>query len=215
MKRYDAVIFDLDGTLLDTLEDLTDSLNFILKQHGLPEKTLVEVRDLVGNGASRLIKSAIPAQPDSCLFDSCLKGFKAHYEGNAENKTRPYPGITTLVRSLFADGYRLAVVSNKPDAVANKLIRKWFGAYIGITAGEHGGAPRKPDPAMVYSVTQRLGAAPERALYVGDSEIDVLTARNAGVDFIGVTWGFRDRGTLLKAGANILIDAPGDLLKFI
>ena len=210
MSNYDTMIFDLDGTLLDTIEDLTDSVNHALRLHGFPERTMTEVRRFVGNGASRLIELSIPDGLANPLFEACLAGFRDHYAENMQ-KTRPYPGIPELLTRLSEQSFRLAIVSNKPDAAAKALSREWFGALIDVVIGESAGIPKKPDPATVHMALKALCSAPSSCAYIGDSEVDVQTARNAGIPFIGVTWGFRDRETLIHSGAERLVDTPGEL----
>ena len=210
LSRRDTVVFDLDGTLLDTIDDLTRSLNHVLGQHGFPERTMTEVRDFIGNGAARLMELSIPHGLGNPLFALCLSKFRAHYAENTRD-TRPYPGIMELLARLSEEGFRLAIVSNKPDAAVKALSRAWFGALIGVAIGESDKVPKKPDPAMVYMALKAMRAEPGCCAYVGDSEVDVQTARNAGISFVGVTWGYRDRETLLRSGADILIDSPGEL----
>jgi len=209
-NRYDAILFDLDGTLLDTIADLTDSVNHALRLHGLPARTAAEVRRFIGNGASRLMELSVPGGLADPLFETCLASFQDHYAQNRQ-KTRPYPGIMELLARLSGQGFRLAIVSNKPDAAVQALSREWFGALIDIAIGESKGIPKKPDPATVYMALEAMRSAPGRCAYIGDSEVDVQTARNARISFIGVTWGYRDRETLIRSGAERLTDTPGGL----
>ena len=209
-SRYGAVVFDLDGTLLDTIDDLAHSVNYALRLHGFPERTTEEVRRFIGNGASRLIELSIPNGLANPLFEGCLSEFRDHYADNM-HQTRPYPGIMGLLERLSARGMRLAIVSNKPDAAVKELSREWFGALIDIAIGESSGISRKPDPATVYLALKEMNAEPSRCACVGDSEVDVQTARNAKMAFVGVTWGYRDRETLMRSGADILTDTPGEL----
>jgi phosphoglycolate phosphatase len=210
LSRCDTVIFDLDGTLLDTIDDLTGSLNHALKRHGFPERTAAEAKRFIGNGASRLVELSIPGGLANPLFAACLSTFRDHYAENTQN-TRPYPGIMELLSRLSERGFRLAIVSNKPDAAVKELSRTWFGALIDVAIGESDGIRRKPDPAMVDAALKQMHAEPSRCAYVGDSEVDVQTARNAGMPCIGVTWGYRDRDTLIQSGADVLVDTPGEL----
>lgn len=188
-----AVIFDLDGTLLDTLEDLYLAVNHTLDQFGYPRRTLDEVRRFVGNGAGRLIALSVPEKADPAPV---LDAFQAYYRENCSHHTGPYPGISEALAELGRE-YPLAIVSNKPDAAVKTLCAGYFpGIYA---RGESAGCPRKPAPDMVFAAMSALGA--ESCLYVGDSEVDVATARNAGVPCLTVLWGFRDREELENAGA--------------
>lgn len=212
MNKYDTVIFDLDGTLLDTLGDLTDSLNDTLQRHGFPPRSMAEVRYFVGNGVERLLELALPDGRDTPGFDACVAEFRAHYAAHMDEKTAPYDGIPALLAALTARGCRLAIVSNKFDAAVKALSRRYFGDGIRVAIGESASVARKPAPDTVLKALAELGAAPARTLYVGDSEVDVATAHHAGLRCVGVTWGFRPRTTLEEAGADYLIDAPQELL---
>ena len=215
MNPYTAAVFDLDGTLLNTLDDLTDSLNFVLRKNGLPGRTADEVRQSVGNGVGRLIEQTVPGGRGNPLFEICVRAFQIHYAKNCKNKTKPYSGIEQLLRGLYDVGVRMAVVSNKPDKAVGTLVGEWFSPYIDVAAGESPKIPRKPDPAAVFGVMKELGVCPENTVYIGDSEVDIETAQNTGIKFIGVTWGFRSRETLLRNGAETLIDRPDELLEIL
>lgn len=196
------VIFDLDGTLLDTLDDLADAVNWALKQEQLPRRTREEVRAFVGNGIRNLIERAVPAGTEAAQTDRVFAGFKARYAGHCADKTRPYPGILELLARLRAEGIRTAVVSNKADFAVQTLCRDYFPGLVDCAVGERAGIPKKPAPDSVQEVLRALKISREQAVYVGDSEVDVVTARNAGMDGILVLWGFRDRQTLERAGAK-------------
>ena len=196
------VIFDLDGTLLDTLDDLADAVNWALKQEQLPRRTREEVRAFVGNGIRNLIERAVPAGTEAAQTDRVFAGFKARYAGHCADKTRPYPGILELLARLRAEGIRTAVVSNKADFSVQTLCRDYFPGLVDCAVGERAGIPKKPAPDSVQEVLRALKISREQAVYVGDSEVDVVTARNAGMDGILVLWGFRDRQTLERAGAK-------------
>ena len=196
------VIFDLDGTLLDTLDDLADAVNWALKQEQLPRRTREEVRAFVGNGIRNLIERAVPAGTEAAQTDRVFAGFKARYAGHCADKTRPYPGILELLARLRAEGIRTAVVSNKADFAVQTLCRDYFPGLVDCAVGERAGIPKKPAPDSVHEVLRALKISREQAVYVGDSEVDVVTARNAGMDGILVLWGFRDRQTLERAGAK-------------
>lgn len=200
--RKQLVIFDLDGTLLDTLDDLADAVNWALKQEQLPRRTREEVRAFVGNGIRNLIERAVPAGTEAAQTDRVFAGFKARYAGHCADKTRPYPGILELLARLRAEGIRTAVVSNKADFVVQTLCRDYFPGLVDCAVGERAGIPKKPAPDSVQEVLRALEIPREQAVYVGDSDVDVVTARNAGMDGILVLWGFRDRQTLERAGAK-------------
>lgn len=200
--RKQLVIFDLDGTLLDTLDDLADAVNWALEQEQLPRRTREEVRAFVGNGIRNLIERAVPAGTEAAQTDRVFAGFKARYAGHCADKTRPYPGILELLARLRAEGIRTAVVSNKADFAVQTLCRDYFPGLVDCAVGERAGIPKKPAPDSVQEVLRALEIPREQAVYVGDSEVDVVTARNAGMDGILVLWGFRDRQTLERAGAK-------------
>jgi phosphoglycolate phosphatase len=215
MRKFDTVIFDLDGTLLNTLDDLADSVCFTMALFGYPSRTVAEVRDFVGNGVGRLIGLSIPGGTGNPDYKACLEEFRRHYDRNMLNKTKPYDGIMALLRDLDAHGFKMAVVSNKFDTAVKELCRVCFGELIPVAIGESVCVPKKPAPDIVTEALKALGAPPGRAVYVGDSEVDAETAKNAGIPFIGVTWGFRDRCVLEKEGADFIIDKPGELPGFL
>lgn len=215
MKYIDTILFDLDGTLLNTLGDLTDSVNFALKNAPFPIKTEDEVIKLLGNGAENLIELAVPDGKQNKLYSKCLYEFKEHYKKNILNKTKPYLGIISLLDELKKRKYKLAVVSNKFDEAVKMLNNHFFKEYIKVACGEKAGVLKKPAPDTVYKALEELGATPENAIYVGDSEVDAKTARNSGLVFVGVTWGFREREILIKEKAEYIIDKPEELLKIL
>jgi phosphoglycolate phosphatase len=204
-----AILFDLDGTLLDTLGDLHASTNAVLRQFGYPERTLEEVRQFVGNGARRLIEQAVPAG-EQAHVDEVLAAFQTYYAAHCDILTRPYPGIPELLQSLEGK-YPLAVVSNKPDRAVKELAAIYFPTLY--ARGESIDCPRKPAPDMVYMAMKALNA--EQCIYVGDSEVDVLTAKNAGVPCLSVTWGFRDEEILRQTGAEHFCHTAADLPQMI
>ena len=208
MKK--AVIFDLDGTLLNTLDDLTDSTNYALSKFGYPTRTIEEVRQFVGNGVAKLIERAIPEGKNNPNFEKCLAIFKENYAQNMYNKTAPYNGIIEMLSNLKSRGIKIAVVSNKFDLAVKKLCKKYFEGFIDFAAGENEaqGIKKKPAPDTVISVLNEFNFAPEDAVYVGDSDVDIMTAKNSKMPCISVTWGFRDEKFLLENGATILINAP-------
>lgn len=201
-----AIIFDLDGTLLNTLDDLTDATNAALTHFGCKERTKEEVRSFVGNGAERLIRQALPGKEDDPDVAEVLSWYKDFYAAHAQIKTRPYAGILEALAAVKAE-FPVAVVSNKPDEATKLLCKQYFGDVYAL--GEGSAMPRKPAPDMVHRAMQVLGT--DRCIYVGDSEVDVLTAQNAGVPCLSVLWGFRDRETLLQAGAEHFCEKPADL----
>lgn len=213
--QYDTIIFDLDGTLLNTLEDLRDSLNAILIQNGFPQRSLEEVRRFVGNGVKTLIRLSVPDTCSDEQVEQLLIQFKEHYGRNMQNKTRPYDGIMELLLDLQRFNYKLGIVSNKFDAAVKSLAKSYFGDLIPVAIGETDQVKRKPAPDSVFEAMRQLGSDPKQTIYVGDSETDVRTAKNAGLPCIGVTWGFRSRQVLRDEGADYLIDTPKELLTLI
>ena len=203
-----AILFDLDGTLLNTLEDLTDATNAALTHFGYPTRTLDEVRQFVGNGAKNQITLSLPEGVTPEKIEEVLDWYKAYYAAHSQIKTRPYDGIPEALEAVKAE-FPVAIVSNKPDTAVKILCAQYFPQVFAL--GESSGCPRKPAPDMVYQALQALGA--DRCIYVGDSEVDVLTARNAGVPCLSVLWGFRDQKTLLEVGAECFCETPGELLK--
>jgi phosphoglycolate phosphatase len=210
--KYQAVIFDLDGTLLDTLEDLRCSVNHALRSFGLPERSLEEIRTFVGNGVRNLMIKAIPGGLEEPRFEDIFAEFKSHYAVHWRDFTRPYTGSVELVGELHRLGLKLAVVSNKTDAEVKNLCKEFFGEYISVVRGEMPGVPRKPAPDSVLLALESLGMDRRQALYVGDSEVDMRTARNADIDCVAVLWGFRSREELAAEGATVFIEHPSELL---
>ncbi|WP_418766038.1 HAD family hydrolase [Mailhella sp.] len=212
MKTYDTIIFDLDGTLLYTLEDLTASVNHALDQVSFPRRTLDEVRTFVGNGVRVLMRRALPGGEENPKFEEAFAAFREHYAAHCRDRTRPYPGIMDLARELKARGLRLGIVSNKSDREVKELNRACFSGLFSAALGEREGVRRKPEPDGLLEAVKELGSTPERSLYVGDSEVDLRTAVNAGIDCVSVTWGFRSETQLREAGAKRFIRSPMELL---
>jgi phosphoglycolate phosphatase len=205
--KYQYVIWDLDGTLLDTLEDLAASTNAALTQFGMPLRTVDEVRQFVGNGVRRLMAQAVPQGEENPAFEAVFQAFKQHYAIHNQEKTDLYPGIAELLRSLRERGMKMAVVSNKVDSAVQALIPCYLEGLLDYAIGEKEPLRRKPNPDMVWAALQALGVTSvTEAVYVGDSEVDVLTARNAGLSCIGVSWGFREKQVLVDAGAECIAD---------
>jgi phosphoglycolate phosphatase len=212
---YDTVIFDLDGTLLDTLEDLKDSCNYALAQVGAPARTLEEVRQFVGNGIGRLIELALPGGKENPDFDKALAIMQEYYKNHNQIKTAPYPGVLDMLVQIKELGLSMAVVTNKPDSSAKPLVEEYFLGMIPVAIGEREGVRRKPAPDTVEEALRILGKEKRTAVYVGDSEVDLATARNSGLDCISVTWGFRDRAMLEREGATMYAETPEDVLKLL
>lgn len=201
-----GILFDLDGTLLNSLEDLKDSVNYMLGQHGLPQRSLDEIRSFVGNGARRLIALSLPGRQDDPDVDQALKEYQAYYATHSQIKTKPYDGILEALAEV-GEKYPVAVVSNKPDVAVKPLCRDYFPGIYAL--GETSDCPRKPAPDMLQVAMKALGV--DACVYVGDSEVDVLTAINAGVPCLSVLWGFRDRETLQQAGGKYFCDKVSDM----
>lgn len=213
--KYKAIIFDLDGTLTDTLEDLFISVNHALQSCGLPERNLDEVRRFVGNGVRKLIERAVPEGTDTTLLEKCFDAFRAHYVIHCQDHTRLYRGVASLLTALNAKGYRMAVVSNKLQAGVTELAGTFFNGVIDVAIGELPGVPRKPAPDMVLMALSQLGISTDEAVYVGDSDVDLQTAANAGLPCISVLWGFRSRDFLIAHGATVLAETPRDILSLV
>ena len=213
--KYNTVIFDLDGTLLNTLDDLRDSLNEVLISKGYAPRTLEEVRRFVGNGVRNLIRRSVPEECSDEMVTQIMAEFKENYKHNMQNKTRPYNGIMELLLDLYRYNYKIAIVSNKFDAAVKELARTYFGNLIPVAIGETSEIKRKPAPDSIFTAVKELGSSLSSTILVGDSETDVQTAKNAGIPCIGVTWGFRCREVLRREGADYLIDTPKELLTLI
>lgn len=214
MNSYSTYIFDLDGTLLDTLDDLAASVNYALRTHGMPEHSLDDVRRFVGNGVRKLMERAVPDGADNPLFDETFATFRQYYMAHSLDTTRPYEGIPETLAALKARGCHLAVVSNKMMAATQELCHHFFPDTIEVAIGEDeaAGIRRKPAPDTVFAALKALGVGKEDAAYVGDSDVDILTACNAGIPCISVLWGFRDRDFLISHGAQTFITHPAELL---
>jgi len=215
MKRYDTVIFDLDGTLLNTLDDLANSINYALETMGFPTHTIDDVRRFVGCGAKELARRASPVGSSEDVIEQVLAQFRAHYSTHSTVLTAPYPGIFDMMDQLKKAGIQQAVVSNKPDAQVRSLCERYFSDYVTLAAGDREGVKRKPEPDAVWMAMEEMGAKKSRTLYVGDSDVDVITARNAEVDCAAVTWGFRSEEELRQAGAVHLFDTAEQLTDWI
>ena len=214
MKK--AVVFDLDGTLLDTLEDLAASTNAALAQNGLPVRTLDEVRCFVGNGIGNLIARAVPEKgKEHPAFQAVLDAFVAHYAQHSRDNTKPYDGIMEALDALEARGMRLAIVSNKIDFAVKELSALYFGQRMLAAIGDDPSRRRKPAPDSVFTALEQMNVRPEEVVYVGDSDVDVFTARNAGLPCCAVTWGFRSEESLISAGADVVAHTPQEMVSLI
>ncbi len=202
-----GILFDLDGTLLNSLEDLTDSVNHTLRLYGCPERTQAEILSFIGHGAAHLIRSALPGEESDPPLNQVLTAYQSYYATHSQIKTRPYNGVLEALEKLKKE-YPIAVVSNKPDRATKPLCRHYFGQDI-YALGQSDACPKKPAPDMLYQAMKDIGV--ETCIYVGDSEVDVLTAKNAGVPCLSVLWGFRDKGCLTDAGAAHFCDDPKKL----
>ena len=214
MITYKTYIFDLDGTLLDTLGDLAASVNYALRTHGMPDHSLDDVRQFVGNGVRLLMERAVPDGAMNPLFDEAFSTFRQHYMTHSLDTTRPYDSIPETLTALRERGNHIAVVSNKMMAATQELCRHFFQGTVEVAIGENEnqGIQKKPAPDTVFAVLKALGVGKDEAVYVGDSDVDIQTAANAGIPCVSVLWGFRDRDFLLSHGATTLISNPSQLL---
>ena len=211
MHKYKTYIFDLDGTLLSTLADLAASTSDALRTHHMPERSLDEVRRFVGNGVKKLMERAIPDGLNNPLFEETFATFRQHYMQHNLDTTQPYPGIMQLLEQLKAEGKNIAVVSNKFYAATRELCRHFFGDLVPVAIGEREDIRKKPDPDTEIEALRELGVDKEGAVYIGDSDVDIMTAKNSGMPCVSVLWGFRDKEFLLEHGATTLISQPEDM----
>ena len=213
--KYNTIIFDLDGTLLNTLVDIKDSVNYALKKCEFPKRSVEEINTFVGNGTNVLIKKSVPANTPKDELDNCTEIYRKHYKNNMTNKTAPYDGILEMLKKLKDDGYKLAVVSNKFNSAVKTLCKKYFSEFLEVAIGENSNVKRKPAPDTVFEAMKELDSKKKDCIYVGDSDVDVNTAHNAGIECIGVSWGFRGREVLDKEGADYIIDRPKEIYNII
>lgn len=212
---YKAVIFDLDGTLLNTLDDLAGAVNYALNTCGYPPHTKEDVRRFIGNGVIKLMQRATPDKISQADFDKCFEVFRTYYLEHMTDNTKPYNGIKELLQSLKQHGIKSAVVSNKLHAGVVGLCNDYFADGITCAFGVENESERKPSPANVLKAFKKLGISKDEAIYVGDSEVDVMTAKNSELDCIGVTWGFRDKHELIESGARFIVNAPSEILDIV
>ena len=214
MKEYKTYIFDLDGTLLNTLDDLTTSTNYAMRYAGLPEYDSAQIRSFVGNGVRKLIERAVPGGLSYPRYEEVLAVFKSHYSEHSMDATVPYEGILPMLSSLHDSKKHLAVVSNKFYDATRHLCSHFFGDYMEVAIGERSNIRKKPAPDTVMEALRQLGVEKDGAVYVGDSEVDLETAKNCGIPCVSVLWGFRNRDYLIRHGAETLIERPEELLRW-
>ncbi len=210
--KYKSYIFDLDGTLLDSLTDLAASCNYALRINNMPERTIDEVRMFVGNGVRKLMERAIPDGDRNELFQKTYTDFRDHYLIHNLDHTSPYSGIINMLKSLKDDGCNIAVVSNKFYAATQELVNHFFGDYVSVAIGERDNIRKKPSPDTVFEALRQLNVEKDGAVYIGDSDVDVMTAKNCGMPCISVLWGFRDKKFLIEHGANVFVEKPSEIL---
>lgn len=212
MKEYNAYIFDLDGTLLDTLGDLASSVNYALRAYGMPEHDIEDIRWFVGNGVRNLMARSVPEGDTNPRFEEVYDTFRKHYMEHSFDTTGPYSGILDLLSCLKHRKKKIAVVSNKFYTATQELCRHFFGYYVDVAIGERDNIRRKPAPDTVIEAMSQLGVSSDETVYIGDSDVDVATAKNSGLPCISVLWGFRDKDFLEKHGASTFISEPSELL---
>lgn len=212
---YKLAIFDLDGTILDTLDDLTNAVNYILTNYQKPLRTPTEIRSYLGNGVVKLIECAFGGSVNEETLSRAVAEYRVYYGEHADIKTKPYDGITEMLAELRAAGVKTAVLSNKPDAPTKALCSRYFDGLFDIAAGEKEGIVRKPAPDGVYPILESLGVSACDAVYIGDSEVDIETAKNSGMDGISVAWGFRDVDYLTESGASVMVYSADELKEAI
>lgn len=213
--KYNTVIFDLDGTLLNTLEDLADCVNHTMKVFGYKERTIEEVRNFVGNGIGMLVKRAVPDYVSDEQYETVFEEFKKYYTDNCQVKTKPYDGILPLIKQLHDMGVKIGIVTNKNQMAVNELNKKYFSGIINVAVGDNGIRERKPSTEPIAEALKLLGSKAEDTIYVGDSEVDVATAENSKLFGVYVTWGFRDKKQLEAVGGERFIDKPQELLAYL
>lgn len=214
-EKITTVIFDLDGTLLNSLDDLHTCVNVMLDRYGMPLRTLEEIRSFVGNGIERLLELSVPQGRDNVHYEQIVKEYKEYYGIHCNDVTMPYPQIPELLQTLKERGYKLAITSNKNIEATKRLAQLHFPQYMDVAMGAKDGIRKKPAPDMVLETMKELGSKPEECVFVGDSEVDILTAKNTGIPCISVDWGFRTREELLAAGAEVIIEHPLEMMELL
>lgn len=213
--KYTTIVFDCDGTLLDTLTDLRNAVNYVLRAHDLPERSVSEVKAALGNGVAHLMRQSLPDSISEAQFNTYLDEFKAYYGEHLQDYTAPYPGMLDVLDTLRAKGYKLAIVSNKIQEGITPLNKEYFGDRLPVAIGERPGLQRKPAPDMVLQALKELGSTQSESIYIGDSEVDVATAKNSGLLCIGVTWGFRDEQLHKDLGVTHIARKAEDIVTII
>lgn len=213
--KYETIIFDLDGTLLNTLDDLAASVNYAMRENGFPERSVDEVRRFIGNGVRVLIRRAVPDGISEEDYMAAYRSFEGHYAKHNRDRTAPYSGVTMLLRELKKRGYKIAIVSNKIDFAVKDLQKEFFDGIIDVAVGDTPDTQNKPAPDMVFRAVQEMDADIRHCVYVGDTDVDLETAKNSGMDCISVSWGFRSREELEGYGAKMIADTAEDILKFV
>ena len=212
--KYKLYIFDLDGTILDTLTDLWRAVNYTMRQFGYPTLTKEQVADRTGNGIARLVRLSLPDGVDEDTQKRALATFKEYYVEHCADNTKPYERIKDVIATIKNSGAKCAVISNKADEAVQKLAKDYFDGSFDVVMGQKDGVRQKPYPDEVESVLNELGVSKQEAVYIGDSEVDVQTARNANFDLIAVSWGFRGKARLIECGAKVIIDTPEQILQY-
>ena len=215
MNKINTVIFDMDGTVLNTLDDLTDAVNYTLAKHGLPTRDKEDYRRFFGNGIGYAMKCAAPDGIGDELFAKMIADFKDYYNMHCLDKTAPYEGILDLMKELHEKGYKMAIVSNKIDSAVKELNERFFSRYVSVAIGEKPDIRRKPAADTVLAALKELNSTQDEAVYIGDSEVDLQTAQNSGIPCITVLWGFRDRDMLVENGATTFATAPADIIDIL
>ena len=213
--EYTTIVFDCDGTLLDTLTDLRNAVNYVLRAHDLPERSVPEVKAALGNGVAHLMRQSLPTSISEAQFNTYLDEFKAYYGEHLQDYTAPYPGMLDVLDTLRAKGYKLAIVSNKIQEGITPLNKEYFGDRLPVAIGERPGLQRKPAPDMVLQALKELNSTPNESIYVGDSEVDVATAENSGLLCIGVTWGFREESLHQELGVTHIARKADDIVSIV
>lgn len=213
--KYTTIVFDCDGTLLDTLTDLRNAVNYVLRAHDLPERSIPEVKAALGNGVAHLMRQSLPDSISEAEFSTYLDEFKAYYGEHLQDYTAPYPGMLNILDTLRAKGYKLAIVSNKIQEGITPLNKEYFGDRLPVAIGERPGLQRKPAPDMVLQALKELNSSQDESIYIGDSEVDVATAKNSGLLCIGVTWGFRDEQLHKDLGVEHIARKVEDIVTII
>ena len=215
MNGINTIVFDMDGTVLNTLDDLTVSVNYVLEKYGMPGRTSKEYRMFFGNGIRHALELALPEGASPEMLDEMVPVFREHYDRHCLDNTRPYDGILDLMKELKDRGYKMAIVSNKIDSAVKELNTRFFSEFVDVAIGEKPGIKRKPAPDTVYEALKELKSDVNEAVYIGDSEVDYATAQNSGLKCISVLWGFRDKEYLEEIGADIFVEKPADILRIL